>query len=323
MPGEPAEPEPPDSGLNALETAREFLKNGAGLAAFSTNLEQLFHEEVKEDFPRASTRGHFEVEPYRAHPVARLRALASPYLAPLDALDGVSLGEDHSTTGYRHEGDLDDVLADDPDEILIFTHGWLARRRAALGRFPLFATQAEEFGYEHPIVGFTWDTSQGVDRWSSALTIARRNGPKLAQFTYDLKQEHPDMGIRWYSNSLGPRVLTSALESLEASGVEDILDSVTVTGAAVDARDATRDGRYGSAIESVIDGQFHNYWLRHDLTLNTFYRGTAGHTALGGIGAVGEMPDNYVDHHPDHVPDHFSYYRYHIGCVDDIVDDFA
>lgn len=321
MSGDPAEPAPPDPGLSRLDVVREFLKNGAGLAAFSAHLEHLFHEEIKEDFPRASTRGHFDVEPLQRRPLARLKTAANPFLTMLDAMDGVERDDDVDATAYRHEGRLDEVLAEDPDELMIFTHGWLAHRRAALGRFPLFANQMRDFGYEHPVVGFTWDTSQGADRWRSALTIARKNGPKLAQFTYDLKQEHPDMGIRWYSNSLGPRVVMAGLRSLHASGVEDVLDSVTVTGAAVDARDVTRDGRYGPAIASVIDGQFHNYWLRHDLTLNTFYRGTEGHTALGGVGAVGEMPANYVDHHPDDVPDHFSYYRYHIGCVDEIVED--
>jgi hypothetical protein len=46
-------------------------------------------------------------------------------------------------------------------------------------------------GYNHPLIGFSWDSDTEIDPygkgWNIAKFIAKENGPKLAKFLLDLK----------------------------------------------------------------------------------------------------------------------------------------
>jgi esterase/lipase superfamily enzyme len=61
--------------------------------------------------------------------------------------------------------------------------------------------------YTFPVIGFSWDSDTEIsqDGWNYAKKIAKENGPKLAQFILDLKNNCPQTKIRLIAHSLGAR----------------------------------------------------------------------------------------------------------------------
>jgi len=141
-------------------------------------------------------------------------------------------------------------------EILIYVHGVWTNPS---GHIPTSAENAEEIfnrlrmsldyvGYEFPLIGFSWDSNTTIDKdgvgWNIAKYIAKENGPKLAKFISDLKencmnQTSNDIQVRLVGHSLGSRVILSSLNSLNNNHVwnENGFKILTVNllGGAVDA----------------------------------------------------------------------------------------
>jgi hypothetical protein len=301
-----------------MMNARHSLKHLAGMAVFSVGVEEYIHEKTPDEFPRASTRGHFDIE--RSED-ARIDASSLLPLRFVDDIYDVSLNEDETETGYAHAGGLDDVIHEEPDETVIFVHGWLANDRAALGRMSMLRYSLRENGYDGAVVGFSWDTDEVAHRWKLGRRIAERNGPKLAQFVHDYR-ERTGSDVRLVSNSLGARVVLEAARSLYLSDVHDDVGSISMMGAAADSDSVALDGRYGKPVRDAV-GEVHNYWISHDGILNQQYRLIELTGALGGTGAKGETPENYHDHRVSYVPDHYSFYRPGKGCVGKVVADWG
>ena len=87
-----------------------------------------------------------------------------------------------------------------PQEVVIYVHGvWTARDENDEMKKEVFenAIEAsdraklslESLGYTFPVIGFSWDSDTDLSEngWRNAEIIAKENGPKLAQFTVDLK----------------------------------------------------------------------------------------------------------------------------------------
>jgi esterase/lipase superfamily enzyme len=297
--------------------ARHSLKHLAGMAVFSVGVEEYIHEKTPSDFPRATTRGHFSVER-----VGEPRFDAGSFL-PLRVVDDiydVSLNENETETSYGRAGRLNEVADGEPDETVIFVHGWLANERASLGRMSMMRYSLRENGYDGAVVGFTWDTDEVAHRWKLGRRIAERNGPKLAQFVHDYREE-TGSDVRLVSNSLGARVVLEAARSLYLSDVHDAVESISMMGAAADSDSVALNGRYGKPVRDAV-GDVHNYWIQHDGILNQQYRLIEFTGALGGTGANGETPPNYHDHRVTYVPDHYSFYRPGKGCVGKLVADW-
>lgn len=294
---------------------RHSLKHLAGMAVFSVGVEEYIHEKTPSEFPRATTVGHFEVG-RRDDP--RFDASSLLPLKFVEDLYDVSLADDETPTSYGKAGQLDEKLSAEPDETAVFVHGWLANRRAALGRMSMMRYNLRKVGYEGDVVGFTWDSEEIAHRWKLGRRIAERNGPKLAQFVVDYREETGG-DVRLVSNSLGARVVLEAVRSLYRSGMNDAVDSLSMMGAAADSDSVAVDGRYGEALAEAV-GETHNYWIEHDGILNQQYRLIEFSGALGGTGASGETPENYHDHQVSYVPDHYSFYRPGKGCIGQVVD---
>lgn len=294
---------------------RHSLRHLAGMAVFSAGVEEYIHEKTPEEFPRATTSGHFERE---RRDDSGFDATSLLPLKFVEDLYEVDLSEDETPTSYGKEGSLDEKIDEEPEETTIFVHGWLANRRAALGRMSMFRYGLQKAGYDGDVVGFTWDSEEIAHRWKLGRRISERNGPKLAQFVVDY-QEETGSDIRLVSNSLGARVVLEAARSLHRSGVDDAVESVSMMGAAADSDSVAVDGRYGEALEEAV-GETHNYWIQHDGILNQQYRLIELSGALGGAGATGETPESYHDHQVSYVPDHYSFYRPGKGCIGQVVD---
>lgn len=300
-----------------MMNARHSLKHLAGMAVFSVGVEEYIHEKTPSDFPRATTRGHYSVERVDEP------TLDASSLLPLRFVDDiydVTLDDEETATSYDTAGGLDDVIDESPDETVVFVHGWLANDRASLGRMSMMRYSLRENGYDGAVVGFTWDSDEVAHRWKLGRRISERNGPKLAQFVYDYR-EQTGSKVRLVSNSLGARVVLEAARSLYLSDVHDAVDSISMMGAAVDADSVALDGRYGEALRNSV-GETHNYWIQHDGILNQQYRLIELTGALGGTGADGETPDSYHDHRVSYVADHYSFYRPGKGCVRKVIADW-
>jgi hypothetical protein len=167
-----------------------------------------------------------------------------------------------------------------PQEAVIYVHGvWTARDENDEMEQRMFENEIEasdrvrlsldSLGYTFPVIGFSWDSDTNLSEngWRNAAVIAKENGPKLAQFTVDLKERCPQTTIRIIAHSLGARVVLSSLDSLHNNQVWNNnnfqIASVHLMGAAVDddevskaASDVTSlDGiksAYGEAIEDEV-----------------------------------------------------------------------
>lgn len=184
-----------------------------------------------------------------------------------------------------------------------------------------------DLNYEIPLIGFSWDSNTPIPPpgWETAKIIAKENGPKLAQFIYDLKNKCPQTDVRLIAHSMGARVVLSSLDSLTNNpnwnNNNYTIASVHLMGAAVDDEevsknsndiliDPTNDIRikaaYGNAIEKEVV-KFYNLYNPEDDVLEAdvecsllscqpiYYPKYEHDLALGQSGAQSgiDIPENY------------------------------
>ncbi|MFC7239073.1 DUF726 domain-containing protein [Saliphagus sp. GCM10025317] len=253
-------------------------------------------EDPPMDFPRVSTRGHFDTNWY-----------GSVYVT-----DG------NTETNYDLAGDpIPGLGRPASGELLIHAHGWNNDREGGVCSTSTAANTFDLEGYDHPVVGYTWDADYG---WYNATEIAERNGAKLASFLVDYRAQNPDVTVRLCSHSLGARVALSAVDALSSWGYHDLLESVTLLGGAADDDAPSLEGSYGSAIANAT-GRLDNFWMNDDAVLDWAYGTAEMGTAIGATTIDGTPPWNYTDHNVDYVPDHFTHYKPD-GCIHEVVATF-
>ena len=170
------------------------------------------------------------------------------------------------------------------NEVLVYVHGvWTNEKGHSIKAvenaqeiFERLKMSLKDSGYNHLLIGFSWDSDTKIDPsgkgWNIAKIIAKENGPKLAKFLLDLKYyciEHHDnnIDIRLVGHSLGSRVILSALDSLDnnnkwkQSGFKIL--TVNLLGAAVDNYEVLKNNDnipihdnikdyYGDAIKNQV-----------------------------------------------------------------------
>lgn len=248
-------------------------------------------------YPRVTTRDHFDTTWY-----------GSVYLT--DGNDG---------TNYGTAGDpIPGVDAPAADELLVYVHGWTNDDDGAVCSVAESDATFSSEGYDHPVVGFSWDADVG---WYTGTEIAERNGPKLAQFTADFREANPGVPVRYVAHSLGARVVLEAVRALDEWGRHDDVATLSILGGAADDETVSIDGAYGSSIERAT-GRTDNFWMDDDEVLNWAYGAAEWDSAIGNAGCEGTPPGNYRDHDVGYVPDHFSYNDDAEGCIGDVVSTF-
>lgn len=241
----------------------------------------------------------------------------------------------HDSKDYDPSVNIPEFNGQCKGEVAIYVHGvWTT---AHFPSFPYFEDAIEIFdrarmslanlNYEIPLIGFSWDSDTPISPlgWETAKIIAKKNGPKLAEFIYDLKDKCPNTAIRLVAHSMGARVVLSSLDSLTNNmnwnNNNYTIASVNLIGAAVDdeevsknsndiVNDPTNDNRikaaYGKAIEKEVV-RFYNLYNPEDdvlekdvecLFLNCqpiYYPKHEHDLALGQIGAQSgiSIPKNY------------------------------
>ena len=224
------------------------------------------------------------------------------------------------------------------NEIAIYFHGVWASEGNAKEQTERVSLSLDSLNYTIPVVGYTWDsntpfsiddTSISQEGWSVAKIIANKNGPLLAKYIIDFKDNCPNSDIRIIAHSLGPRVVLFSLEYLSThqnaliNQSSKIIKSVHLMGAAVDNEEVSLNSiagfnnpfpwfaiqsctidksgikfAYGNAIQVVED--FYNLVNSDDNVLQLFYPcAEGGNYALGQSGKDTilsvQIPTNYHD----------------------------
>ncbi|WP_276301061.1 esterase/lipase family protein [Halorussus lipolyticus] len=251
------------------------------------------------DFPRATTRGHFDIHWWY----------------------GDQLTDGHTAWDYSTTGDIPGYgTSPVPEEVVISVHGWRVAPEDAPDHFATVKQSLRDNGYDHPVIGFSYDSDTSTDNWWPTTDIAERNGKKLANFlTYYVSKTGAQ--VRLIGHSMGGRVVASTIKELNGLDKPNNLASATFLGAAVDNDAVSWEGEYGDDI-AAVGADVHNYWKSDDDVLNWAYSTGEFDSAVGEEGAEGSTPANYTDHNVDYVPDHFSYHQPGEGCMSEVVSDF-
>jgi hypothetical protein len=163
--------------------------------------------------------------------------------------------------------------------VAIFVHGWEKSEQIVEERLNRVKLSLQKDNYDGALVGFSWPSDTD---WTSAKSIAKANGPKLANLIFDIKTSCPTVDIRIIAHSLGARVVLSGLDSLLMNKTWNDsnfkLSSVHLIGAAVDNEevstkrediliDTTNLGSpksdYGQAIAKEVN-KFYNLFSSKD-----------------------------------------------------------
>ena len=106
------------------------------------------------------------------------------------------------------------------------------------------------YNNNNSVVGFSWDANTVLNPsgWIIAKSIAKDNGPKLAQFISDYKIKCQATEIRLIAHSLGSRIVLNALDDLHNNQKWNTKNftvaSVHLMGAAVDNEEVSKDLSY-------------------------------------------------------------------------------
>lgn len=286
------------TGTDSTANRRQFLRGSVAAVAglLGTTAASSAAAADTGTFPRVSTRGHYDITWYGV-----------PYLK-----DGYTQWE------YDVVGDVPGIGSAAPEELLIHIHGWRNESDEAVDGFRTAREAYRANGYEHPVIGFSWDSDSDLFGWWDATDIAEANGKKLAKFIYDYREANPNTRMRLVCHSLGARVQLRSIEVLSRSDVTNYVDSISILGGAADDDAVATDDRYGPHIANAV-GQADNYWKDEDAVLNWAYTTAEWDSAVGEEGCEGTQPANYEDHNVDYVPDHFSYDEPGEGCIGDVV----
>jgi hypothetical protein len=156
--------------------------------------------------------------------------------------------------GYQNKYPLnntEELYRNCPSEVAIIVHGWWINEDKAKERFDRVKMSLENNSYSIPIIGFSWGSDT---EWSAAKAIAKWNGPKLADFIFNLanickqqqqQEKNNETKIRLIGHSLGSRVILSSLDSLHKNSTWNnnnfTITSVHLMGAAVDNEEISKN----------------------------------------------------------------------------------
>ena len=201
--------------------------------------------------------------------------------------DTGKLLQGHNLEDYDPSSNIPGFDRQCEEEIAVYVHGvWttvfpsFTHFENAIEIFDRARMSLADVQYRIPLIGFSWDSNTPISPagWWTAKIIAKENGPKLAEFLYDLKETCPNTAIRLIAHSMGARVVLSSLDSLtnnpDWNNNNYRIASVHLMGAAVDDEEVSKnpldiDGdsaikhAYGKAIQDEVV-RFYNLYNPED-----------------------------------------------------------
>jgi esterase/lipase superfamily enzyme len=206
----------------------------------------------------------------------------------------------HNSTDYYASnipGFNNNALPCPPKDIVIYIHGFWASKLSADEQLHRLNMSLHANNYQVPVVGFSWGSNTA---WGIAKLIADQSGPKLAHFITNFNQTCPHTYIRLVAHSLGARVVSSALLSLNNTRVctHKPIESVHLMGAAINDKATSKNELFGNAIAHTVN-HFYNLYDPEYNMLKIAYRNAEGQNALGLLGLNATQPrlsSNYTDY---------------------------
>lgn len=177
------------------------------------------------------------------------------------------------------------------DEITIMIHGLRNNHVDALSKFVTAKNRLSELGYEHPVIGYSYDSNtRGANSKRFAKRalrvgqkIAKKNGKNLAKFLLDCKTKNPSLKIRLIGHSLGSNVIKSTVETLYHKKKENIIESVYLFGASIP--DNSLSKKSGLSFQKTVKNSVVNYYNPYDEVLLSAVNNELDDLPLGLYGA--------------------------------------
>ena len=181
-------------------------------------------------------------------------------------------------------------------ELTIMIHGLRNDSRGAAQKTIIARNRLRRLGYEHPVIGFSYDSNTTgahiLTRARHALAagrkIATKNGRNLAMFIGDFKNANPRTKIRLVGHSLGSQVILGTIENLAKSGKnKGIIESVHMFGASIPC-DALSSPRHINNLDIIVRKKIVNYFSPTDEVLLAAADSRLVKCPLGLNGAMGK-----------------------------------
>ena len=186
-------------------------------------------------------------------------------------------------------------------EIVIMIHGLRNNKQSAVAKFIIAKKRLRQLRYNHPIIGYSYDSNtKGARIKKTALRalrigqkIAEKNGKHLAQFILDFKKKNPKTKIRLMGHSLGSQVILSTIQSLSSKqNTKNIIESVHFFGASIadDSMNLKKDGKY---VQKVVHKKIKNYYCPTDEVLKEAEHERSVKLPIGLYGIKGKTISKY------------------------------
>ena len=228
---------------------------------------------MKKIFPRITTRGFYDLNtgktiiksPYRLYPKKKFNELIGS------------------------------------KELTIMIHGLRNNNSGALSKFVIAKRRLKQLGYNHNVIGFSYDSntagaqynSQEIHALNIGIIIANKNGKNLAEFITDFKNKSPITKIRLIGHSLGTHVILSTIKKLSKKNFsQGIIESVYFFGGSI-SNDSLGSKNFSRDEQKVIKLNIKNYYSPYDEVLRISNDRKLIPTPIGYKGIIGKTTSKY------------------------------
>jgi hypothetical protein len=189
----------------------------------------------------------------------------------------------------------------DSKELTIMIHGLRNDNAGAVAKVVLAKKQLHKLGYDHPVIGYSYDSNTTgahlIKHAKHALAvgqkIAKKNGKNLGKFIEDFKLLSPKTKIRLMGHSLGSQVILSTVEYLAKKKQNvGIVEGIYFFGASI-TQDIPSSNKYGKILQSIVKSKIVNHYAPTDEVLNWANREKYVKGPLGLNGASGKPIKKY------------------------------
>ena len=186
-------------------------------------------------------------------------------------------------------------------EVTVMIHGLRNDNRGAVAKAIIARDRLQSLGYEHPVIGFSYDSNTTgahlVKHARRALAagqrIAKKNGRNLSYFIRDFKESSPDTKIRLLGHSLGSQVILSAVEKLSVlDGTSGIIESIHLFGASIPSHTPSST-KHSEKLDCIVAKKIVNYYSPSDEVLSLADASRLVRSPLGLAGASGKTMKKY------------------------------
>ncbi len=180
-------------------------------------------------------------------------------------------------------------------------HGLRNDRSGALAKYVIAQKRLKSLHYNHPVIGYSYDSNTAGVQYKSAaisalktgIVIAKKNGRNLSKFILDMKAKNPSQRIRLMGHSLGAQVILSTVQMLAKNPKnKGVIESVHLFGASIPAN-SFNPQKSGSMFQKIVNKKITNYFSPYDDVLKAANDECWVDSPLGYNGVIGLHVSKY------------------------------